>query len=139
MAEDVKRKPAPPPPGLEKAGRQLWNRIAGVYSLRADELMVLENACQTRDLIVRLQEELSKVDSLEAEGSMGQRIVNPLATEVRMQRTTLNTSLKQLALPDLDEDDTALTETPKSARHQAAAQARWGRRKDNLTLAGTNG
>jgi hypothetical protein len=139
MTEHVARKAAPAPAGLGKAGKRLWRDIAGVYQLRPDELQVLENAARTGDLIVRLQDELEQQSELVTEGSMGQTVVTPLATEVRMQRQAQTAMLKGLNLPDLDDDGTVPAEPPKSAQHQAAAHARWNRRKANLALAGRDG
>ena len=112
------------PNGLGTAGKALWASILDVgYELRPDEFAVLTSACRTADLAARLEAALAD-QPLVTRGSMGQDVVNPLATELRLQRMAQANLLKQLALPDIDDE-----EQPKSLRHQNAANARWRRRE----------
>ncbi|MBF6315036.1 hypothetical protein [Nocardia farcinica] len=118
------KKPAPPQ-GLRPGGRKLWTDVVGKWELRPDELRVLREACREVDLIDALELALSK-DALMIPGSMGQRVVNPLVTELRQHRATLAALLRQLKLPDADGNEGEKELRSTAAR--AAANARWGAR-----------
>lgn len=129
-------KPPPPPSDLVKhgrrdgAGRRLWKQICGTdtakYVLRADELRILEDACREADLIDELAEEAKGCDKL-VRGSMGQRVINPLISELRQHRTTLATLLSKLKLPDLPDEGNPGAEQPRSTAARNAAQSRWSK------------
>lgn len=107
----------PPPKGLNLGGRRLWKQVVKAYKLRVDELVLLESACKTVDMIADLEAAMDG-QPLTSIGSMGQEREHPLLSEARMQRTYLNRTLAQLKLPDLDQ--------PAAANpHRAAAQSRW--------------
>ncbi|GAA1543574.1 hypothetical protein [Nocardioides humi] len=90
-----------PPRGLKKHGRKLWRSVVPAYTLRPDELVLLESACKTVDLIAEL--EAAMVDEpLVTSGSMGQLREHPLLSETRQQKALLGRQLAQLKLPDLD-------------------------------------
>lgn len=123
-------KPPPPPPDLVKfgrkdgAGRRLWKQIvtSNRYVLRADELMILEHACREADLIDEIAVEAKGADKL-VRGSMGQRVINPLISELRQHRTTLATLLGKLKLPD-----TPGEAAPPQNQQRDAANTRWTKR-----------
>ncbi|WP_280317287.1 hypothetical protein [Nocardia wallacei] len=115
-------KPAPPK-GLKPGGAALWRSIVGKYELRADEQRVLREACREVDLIDTLERELA-TDKVMIPGSMGQRVVNPLITELRQHRATLAALLKSLKLPD----EPGETPAAESNQQRAAANTRWARR-----------
>jgi hypothetical protein len=117
-------KPAPPK-GLRPGGRKLWTDIVGQWDLRPDELRVLREAAREVDLIDALELALSK-DAIMIAGSMGQRVVNPLITELRQHRGTLAALLRQLKLPDADGGEGEKEARSTAAR--AAANARWSTR-----------
>ncbi|WP_328439130.1 hypothetical protein [Nocardia puris] len=117
-------KPAPPK-GLKPAARNLWNSVVGKWDLRPDEQRVLREACREVDLIDALEDALSG-DSIMIPGSMGQRVVNPLVTELRQHRATLAQLLRQLKLPDADGGEAE--KEARSVAARAAANARWGNR-----------
>jgi len=124
-------KPPRPPKGLGPAGRKLWKSICRDYELRPDELTVLESACREADLIQRLEEAL-KDAPLVVKGSMGQEVASPLVTEIRLHRSTQASLLKQLKIPDLEEEDEepiVIRRRPMSRSDAArkAANARWGK------------
>lgn len=108
-----------PPPKLGAKGLALWRQVVDVYDLRPDELSTLESACREASLVARLDEELSAAD-LVVTGSMGQQVVNPLVSEIRQHRSTLNALLKSLKLPD----DVA-SGGERSAAARDAVNARW--------------
>jgi hypothetical protein len=112
---------APTPSGLEIAGKRLWRRIAAAYTLREDELFLLEQACRVADTLALLEAGMKGADLIVA-GSMGQLREHPLLSEARQQRALLGRFLAQLKLPDEDGLTTASTQARK------AAQARWTRR-----------
>ncbi|MBF6301179.1 hypothetical protein IU459_27075 [Nocardia amamiensis] len=117
-------KPAAPK-GLRPGGRKLWTDIVGKWELRPDELRVLREAAREVDLIDALESALSK-DSIMIAGSMGQRVVNPLVSELRQHRATLAGLLRQLKLPDADSGEAGMESRSTAAR--AAANARWSKR-----------
>ena len=111
------------PVGLGARGASLWGEVTKSYSLRSDELMVLEDACREADLVARLEAELSESE-LMVVGSMGQPVVNPLVAELRQHRSTFAKLAAQLKLPD-EPGGSAQGDRSTSAR--AAAVARWSR------------
>lgn len=126
-------KPPRPPKGLGPAGRKLWRAIVSDWELRPDELAVLESACFEADIIRRLQEEM--VDSpLTAKGSMGQLVEHPVSVALRQHRATQAQLLKQLRIPDPEDDEdeepTVIRRKPMSRSEAArkAANARWRKR-----------
>lgn len=112
------------PDGLSAAGKRLWSGIAGSYSLRADELRLLEDAAREADLIETLNSGLAGLP-LMMKGSTGQDIVNPIFGELRQHRSALAGLLRSLKLPD-ENPEKAAGDRSSSAR--AAANARWSRR-----------
>lgn len=110
-----------PPKKLGARALELWTGITGKYSLRVDELFVLESACREIDLIDRMEAE-QKDSKLIGTGSMGQPVAAPLIAELRQHRTTFASFMKQLHLPDTD------GRAAKSVSDQArkAANTRWG-------------
>ena len=114
----------PAPGGLLKAGRELWDEIVAVYSLRPDELRVLEAACAEVDLISKLDRELRKRSTeLTVRGSQGQPVANPLIQEVRQHRMAMRSLLAQLSLPDMPGGSKGSGDRSEAARD--AAEARW--------------
>ncbi len=113
-----------PPSGLKESGLRLWTSIIPKYSLRPDELRILEDACHEADVIGRLQEELD-VSPLVTAGSMGQEVAHPTVSEVRQHRAALRGLLAQLKLPDTPAQSAGKrAQVSESARK--AARARWG-------------
>lgn len=87
------------PRGLAKRGRRFWRTVVSAYQLRPDELILLENACKSIDLIDKLEAEMVGLP-LTVKGSMGQEREHPLLSETRQQRAGLRQTLAQLKLPD---------------------------------------
>lgn len=108
----------PAPKALKKRGRKFWRDVTSRWILRADELVVLENACRLVDLVDELEADLAG-QSLTVTGSMGQQRENPLLSEMRQQRALLNRTLAQLKLPD---DSGAVAPVNQ---HRAAGMSRW--------------
>jgi hypothetical protein len=102
---------------------ELWAAVSTGYSLRVDELFVLEAACREVDLI-DLMDARVRAESLIAKGAYGQPIVAPLVPELRAHRATLASLLRQLKLPD-EGGRPAARSASEAARH--AANARWWR------------
>ena len=120
-ADKPKRRPPSPPKGFEATGRQLWKRVVSAYILRPDELMLLESACKTADLVARLEAAMEG-QPLVVRGSMGQEREHPLLSEARQQRALMARLLGQLKLPEEPESSLSSVRS-QQARH--AAQARW--------------
>jgi hypothetical protein len=92
-------KAVPAPRTLNTAGKRVWESVAKVYELRADELEILRAAAGEADLIYRMETELKGM-SLTAFGSTGQVVAHPFVSELRQHRATLSALLKSLKLPD---------------------------------------
>lgn len=122
--------PPEPPVGLGEAGRSLWVDVLegdGEVDviLRPDELAVLAEAAATRDVIVALAKATTDAPAM-IEGSRGQMVVNPGLQELRQQRQLLASLLRQLGIPDSD-DDGDWDGLSASQRARKAAGKRWGR------------
>jgi len=111
-----------PPTKLGPRARKLWNELTVTYELRPDELRILEDACREIDLIDRLEAELV-VGEMVVAGSQGQPVANPLVSEIRQHRSTLQRLLGSLKLPDEDGRQGAA----RSEAAREAAHARWRR------------
>lgn len=118
MAEKPK-----PPPKLGDRALAFWNGVAGHYSLRIDELYILESACREIDLIDRMETEQAR-DSLIGTGSQGQPVIAPIIPELRQHRAAFANFVKQLKLPD---EDGNRGSDDASEKARMAANARWGR------------
>jgi hypothetical protein len=112
---------APTPKLLQAAGRKLFRAVADKYTLRPDELRVLEDACREADLIDQIAAGLVG-EPLYMTGSMGQKVANPLFAEVRQHRATFASLMRQLALPDETSEESA-----RSTGARKAANARWNK------------
>lgn len=111
-------KPAPPE-SLEAAGAALWRDVVAKYTLRVDELAVLEAACKTADMIATLDKEWATLGKpFITRGSMGQDVIHPLIGERRTQQSALAALFRQLKLPDEGGSG-------ESNQHRDAAQSRW--------------
>lgn len=113
------------PKGLDKRGRRLWREVVSDFDLGSDELILLESACRTLDLVVKIDAALLN-ESLLVAGSMGQQRENPLLSESRQQRAVLARLLLQLKLPEPDLLKDARSNV-RSVDARRAAQARWSR------------
>lgn len=111
------------PTKLGPKARKFWRETVGNYDLSAHEALLLESACREIDIVERLQKELDGAD-LVVPGSMGQDTAHPLLMEVRMHRASFAAIIKQLDLPDVEEEKSV---SPRSRQAQAAANARWSR------------
>src|ERR1044072_9309200 len=87
-------RPQPAPKGLTARGRKLWRQVLSEYTLRPDELVLLENACRTVDLIADLEAAMIG-EPLVTTGGMGQAREHPLLSGARMQRTYLGQTLSR--------------------------------------------
>lgn len=112
------------PAGLGESGTELWTSIADVYTLRPDELRILQDACRQADLVAEL-EDARRGEPLTTRGSMGQDVINPYISELRAHRTVLSNLLKTLKLPE-DAGTTARKNAKTSEQARKAARARWG-------------
>lgn len=114
------------PKNLGKAGAALWKDITAKFELDPDDAALLEHVCRTADELDRLSE-AARIAEPMVEGSKRQPVVNPIFEEVRRHRITLARLLKDLALPD--PEDEAKPRDPaadwRSARARKAAETRW--------------
>lgn len=87
------------PRGLSPAGKKLWDAVNGDYELESHELLLLENAARTADLIASLQ---SRIDTDGPVLPAGK--THPAVAEIRQQRITLARLLVALRVPTGDEE-----------------------------------
>lgn len=123
------------PRGLKAAGKRLWNDITGEWDLRPDELRVLADAARQADLIERIENELPHVPLI-VQGSQGQEVIQPLISEIRQQRATLASLLRQLKLAETGEEETTAAPSGPMTRSEAArkaAKAKWSRAKNEAS------
>ena len=109
------------PSNMKAKGRRLWSDVVGTYTLRPDELLVLEHACREADLCDRIQTALDDGD-LTVKGSMGQVVASPLVQELRQHRAVFARLVAQLKLPD-DANPSGARMDGDTAR--SAAESRW--------------
>jgi hypothetical protein len=111
---------APKPPShLSTVGTSLWNEVVETYSLRADELRTLEDACAASDMLAELMTAWSDLGRpYITKGSMGQEVEHPLIGSIDKQRKARQAFIRQLKLPD--EAGGA-----KANQQRDAAQSRW--------------
>lgn len=116
------------PVRLGEAGMFLWEATTENYRLRADELLLLEQACREADLIDELFEDLRFASSTST-GSQGQEVAHPLLAEIRQHRTLYGQLIHRLNLPDLDEagDGSGLRSVPDVNQNRAAGMSRWAK------------
>lgn len=110
----------PKPENLGNRGERFWDSVTSTYKLRADELIILEDACREIKLIDKLEDEIDGAKMI-VTGGYEQEVANPLITEIRQHRGMVARLLNQLKLP---EDKPAGMSTSDAARK--AANARWG-------------
>lgn len=118
------------PAGLGSKAKRLWDRVTTDYVLRPDEVVLLEEACHTIDLIGELKKRVAKEPCI-IPGSRGQRIAHPLLMEIRQQRAAFARIMKQLDLPDAGDVSGATSvgrrpsQERRTSKARAAAEARW--------------
>lgn len=114
------------PTGLGESASEFWDEVMADYKLRLDEQRLLVDVCKTIDTIEHLEVEYAKGETY-LEGSMGQKVLNGIYGELRMQRKTLSGLTAQLKLPDLAADGSAAPAHGSGAEAgRALAAARWG-------------
>lgn len=104
------------PEGLDDSGSKMWSDVTGKYTLRADELVVLEAACRAADRIVIMRAELD--GDVVTTGSMGQIVVHPLIPAILSHEAQVASLLAKLKLPDEAGGE-------QVSQQRAAAQSRW--------------
>ena len=91
------------PPGLSVAGKKLCDAVTGQFELEPHETLILQNACQTADLVAELQARIAVDGAVLPTGKN-----HPALSEVRQQRLVLARLLLVLRMPVSDEEDRPL-------------------------------
>lgn len=117
----VDRRKSPAPKNLGTRGLRFWKRVTGEFEFRADELVILEDACREMRMIDQLESALAGGDMIMS-GSMGQPVVNPLVPELRQHRATLKSLLAALKIPDEPVESQGVS---RSVQAREAAKSRW--------------
>lgn len=110
----------PVPEYLGTKATVLWRDITKKFTLRSDELRILEDACREIDLVERLEDEL-RDSPLQVRGSQGQMVSSPLVSELRQHRVVVKALLGSLKLPDESGEQSGDASSPA----RRAASARW--------------
>jgi hypothetical protein len=106
------------PESLGAAGAEIWQSIAGNYTLRPDEKNTLLDVCEMSDMVAALKAAWAEDGKpLTATGSMGQLVTHPLISEIRTHRMARNALWRQLKLPD--------ESGVKPNQQRDAANSRW--------------
>lgn len=120
-----------PPSTLGRAGAALWRRLTAPLApdealvFSASELVVLESACKTADVVAQLERVLRR-DGPIVTGSQGQPRVNGVLAELRQQRAALTKLVRQLPEPSEPEaGGGGRDETATQRRARRAAEVRW--------------
>lgn len=112
-----------PPVKLGRAGRALWQAMAGRYELRPDEAAVLEQACRCADDCAAIAAALDGEPAMTV-GSTGQPVAHPLRRELRETRLLMSRLLAQIDTPD---GVGAWDNLSSAQRARKASRARWDR------------
>jgi hypothetical protein len=91
------------PDGLEEHGTRLWNAITEDFNLIPSELELLENACRSADLCVRL-DEIVRNEGVMLTTRLGETKTHPAVIALRNERSLLGKLLVVLRVP-VGEDD----------------------------------
>lgn len=118
--------PEPPGPLAENGpGAAFWGKVWGEYDLNLGETQVLFQTCRVLDEIAELETALAG-EPFTVKGSMGQSTLHPLRAQLHAARKTVAAFLRQLALPDLaDEDDAEVTPMDRSRVNRRNAMKRY--------------
>lgn len=87
------------PRGLSTAGKSLWSAVTGTYELEQHELVLLESASRTADLVGELQARIDADGPVNSDGK-----THSACAEIRQQRITLARLLVALRVPAGEED-----------------------------------
>lgn len=87
-------------------GTGFWSAVVSEHVLRADEVELLREAAGMLDLADRLRETV-EADGIMSTGSTGQLTVHPAVGELRQVRAELRLYLRQLDLPEPDDEAVA--------------------------------
>lgn len=88
------------PKGLGPAGRALWRAVTGDYELEQHELVLLEQACRTADMVAALAAAVDDGPLTTGEGR-----IRPEVVEARQQRIVLARLLAALRVPLGEQND----------------------------------
>lgn len=115
------RRKAPAPKNLGTAGLALWRAVTDKWTLRPDELRVLEDACRDRTWIETMERQIDQ-DGLMLAGSMGQPVDHPLLARKLQYEAGFVAKMKFLGL---DDDAMASEGESRSSQARDAAKSRW--------------
>lgn len=122
----------PPPPkaprGLKAAGRRLWDSFTAEFVFDAAGLVLLEAAARSSDLEARCQRAVDAAKSLSVKGSRFNLVELPEAGTLLKARAQTAALIKQLQLPDSEEEKQRKSESVSDAARRAA-RARWDRHR----------
>jgi P27 family predicted phage terminase small subunit len=92
------------PEGLDEAGKDFWAAVDARYDLDPGEVVLLERACRTLDVLAGIDDWLAD-HGLVVTGSTGQVRAHPLLTVRNEQERTLVALITALGLPSEEDRD----------------------------------
>jgi len=117
------------PSTLEERGKRLWKGILTEYKDRGyvpevADLELIERACVLADIADRLEAEI-RSNPLMTDTRANGIVVSRAVEQHRQSVAQIQRLLKQLALPDDEDEDVAYDASAKSRRGLHAASQRW--------------
>ena len=96
------------PTGFKAAGQKLWRSVIAEYELAYEphKLEMLTHACRVSDTIAELERAAttcSDKGAVAVRGSAGQKVIQPLISEIRFQRGLLAQLLARLNFEGLED------------------------------------
>ena len=123
LSEEVQTMTPRMPKGFRAAGQKLWRSVIAEYELAYEphKVEILTHACRVSDAIAELERAAAK-EPLTVQGSAGQKVIQPLISEIRFQRGLLAQLLARLNFEGqrttnlTDAEDTTTKPTPQRQR-----------------------
>ena len=113
-----------PPAGLADAGAAFWAAVCADYELAPHELVLLEQAARTVDLLHRLEAAAQAGPLVDDAGR-----IHPAIVEARQCRGLLARLVASLRIPELpDDDDQADGDAGPRPQRRGAARGAYGLR-----------
>ncbi|WP_226366642.1 hypothetical protein [Pseudonocardia sp. ICBG162] len=122
------------PDDFGTSGSHSWDAVTDDelnLVLRPDEWPLLVEACRNLDLIDVLRAEFASDPRYIVKGSTGQPVINPLVKHIDTATARYQSIVKQLGVPDVDEERARQRAAQLSADMAALGRASWDvRRRD---------
>lgn len=122
------------PNDLGASGSHFWDRITDPdlnLVLRPDEWPLLVETCRSLDLLDTLRTEFDADPRYIVRGSQQQPVINPLIAQIDKVTARYQSLVKQLQVPDLDQERARQRAEANSADMRRLGNLSWQARKAN--------